>query len=89
MSALPPFSGADFIARLADAWDGRGENAFTPPAEHRALLELAMLPADLYNVAWRALNPQARLKLMFAARRAVELGRACACVFGEGRGARG
>jgi hypothetical protein len=77
----------DFIARLADAWDGRGAKVFTPPAEHRALLELAMLPPDLWNIPWRDLGSQNRFKLMFAARRAIALGRACAWAFGEGRGA--
>jgi len=82
-----PVRAVDFIARLAEAWDGRGRNALRPPSEHLALLQLAGLPHDLSERAWSELTEQSRRGLIFAARRAVELGRACAWVFGEGRGA--
>ena len=79
----------DFIARLADAWDGKGANVFTATgAEHRALLELARLPAGLAAMKWADLSPIERWALMLAARRAIEFGRQCAWVFGEGQGAR-
>ena len=79
----------DFIARLADAWDGRGSNIFRAGGtEHRALLDLAGLDPSLANERWRELKAGERLKLVQAARRAIEFGRACAWVFGEGSGAR-
>jgi hypothetical protein len=77
----------DFVARLADAWNGKGPHTFTPPTEHHVLLRLAGLPDELAMRPWNALAGGDRYKLLFAARRAVELGRACAWVFGEGRGA--
>ncbi len=77
----------DFIARLAEAWDGKGRNPLSPPSEHLALLQLAGLPHDLASRQWAELKGESRRCLIFAARRAVELGRACAWVFGEGRGA--
>lgn len=79
----------DFIARLADAWDGRGRNVFTAGGgEHLALLNLAGLDASLARVYWNNLDGDERRKLVFAARRAIEFGRQCAWVFGEGQGAR-
>ncbi|MGH8208104.1 MAG: hypothetical protein ACRETD_03090 [Steroidobacteraceae bacterium] len=87
----------DFIARLEQAWDGRGEQVFAPPREHIALLMLAGVhPNELQTLldkfgnayAWALLPPDIRRQLIFAARRAVELGRQCAWAFGEGEGAR-
>jgi hypothetical protein len=79
----------DFIARLADAWDGRGRNVFTAGGgEHLALLGLAGLDASLAWVPWNNLGGDERMKLVFAARRAIEFGRQCAWLFGEGHGAR-
>lgn len=79
----------DFIARLADAWDGRGGHVLTPSKEHLALLSLADEPhAELFaKLPWAALPADVRRKLVFAARRAVDLGRMCAWTFGEGDGA--
>lgn len=79
----------DFIARLADAWDGKGRNVFAASGvEHRALLEMAGLSTDLQRTRWRELAADERYKLFFAARRAIEFGRQCAWIFGEGEGAR-
>ena len=77
----------DYIARLAEAWDGRGRNPFTAPTEHLGLLAMANLPVSLVHTRWEQLESHQRSALVFAARRAVDLGRACAWVFGEGRGA--
>jgi hypothetical protein len=79
----------DFIARLAEAWDGRGDHVLSPPHEHLALLALADEPnSRLFpHLPWRSLPEDVRRKLVFAARKAVDLGRACAWVFGEGEGA--
>ena len=84
--------GIDCIARLAEAWDGRGRNPLRPPYEHAALLARAGL-LDLAQrrleewIFWDNLTPDQRRRLILAARECVELGRACAWVFGEGRGA--
>ena len=78
----------DFIARLADAWDCKGNHPFLATGtEHRALLEFALLPAQLSQREWNELNADHRRKLIFAARRAIEFGRQCAWIFGEGEGA--
>jgi hypothetical protein len=77
----------DFVARLADAWDGRGRQVLRPPGEHLALLMLAFLPAHLHLFPWRELDEATRQRLVRAARQAVDLGRQCAWVFGEGEGA--
>lgn len=79
----------DFIARLADAWDGRGANVLRAGGdEHRALLQIAKLPVGLWCAQWSELGADERYKLLRAARRAIEFGRTCACIFGEGQGAR-
>ena len=72
----------DFIARLADAWDGRGRSALRPSAEHQALLRLAHMSDELADLEWSQLSPPARDRLVFAARLALELGRTCAWCFG-------
>jgi hypothetical protein len=77
----------DFIARLAEAWDGNGRNVLVPPREHLALLGIAGLGRELATLRWDQLNGRERQALVFAARQAVDLGRACAWMFGEGRGA--
>jgi hypothetical protein len=78
----------DPIARLAEAWEMAGRHAFLAGGgEHLALLGLAHLPAELAKVRWDRLTAEQRRRLMIAARQAVELGRLCAWVFGEGQGA--
>lgn len=72
----------DFIARLADAWDGRGRVVLRPPAEHVALLHLADMSEELAGFRWSDLPPVGRERLVFAARKVVELGSACAWCFG-------
>lgn len=78
----------DLVARLADAWDGRGRHVLRPPREHLALVDLAGLPKECATVTWNRLTGAERKALVFAARQAIELGRACAWAFGEGQGAR-
>jgi len=79
----------DFLARLADAWDFKGQFVFRAGGvEHRALLELARLPRELSELKWRELTGDQRREILYAARRAIEFGRQCAWVFGEGQGAR-
>lgn len=78
----------DILGRVAEAWDYRGEHCLEPRGrEHRALLALALLPADLAGRRWHDLSGDERRKIVFAARAAVELGKACAWFFGEGHGA--
>jgi hypothetical protein len=84
-AALVP---VDFIARLADAWDGRGQWTLNPHAEHRALLEIAGLSPTLCKLRWADFPGAERQALLLAARRAIEFGRQCAWVLGEGQGAR-
>ena len=84
-AALVP---VDFIARLADAWDGRGQWTLNPHAEHRALLEIAGLSPALCKLRWADFPGAERQALLLAARRAIEFGRQCAWVLGEGQGAR-
>lgn len=73
----------DFIARLADAWDGRGRHAFRAPTDHQALLRLTGFPdAGYSSCAWAQLSPVMRERLVFAARIGVDLGRTCAWCFG-------
>lgn len=83
---VDPQRSVDYVARIADAWDGT-RGALRPPKEHYALLALAGLSPELWRRPWNSLSADERLKLLEAARRAVALGRACAWVFGEGRGA--
>jgi hypothetical protein len=84
-AALVP---VDFIARLADAWDGRGAWTLNPYTEHRAMLDIAGLSPDLCKRRWADFSPDDRTALLFAARRAIEFGRQCAWVLGEGQGTR-
>jgi hypothetical protein len=78
----------DYVARLAAAWNLEGRHCFAVGGrEHRALLSLAYLPADLEKRSWDQLTEEQRRRLFMAARQAVEFGRACAWVFGEGQGA--
>ena len=88
-------SGVDFIARLADVWDCRGNFTLRPTGvEHRALLQMARLPLDLAPgdattvVPWSKLTSDQRRALLFAAKAAIQLARQCAWIFGEGQGAR-
>jgi hypothetical protein len=75
----------DFIARAADAWDGRAEGIFSTD-ERRALCALGGLEPAVSFRPWRELSPDARRNLLFAARRSLELARGCAWVFGLGQG---
>ena len=77
----------DFIARIAQAWDGLGRHALTPYAEHEALCAIARLEPRLSKRSWRELTPDQRRALVLAVRRAVDLGRCCAWTLGEGQGA--
>ena len=77
----------DATARMAQAWDGIGRQVFTPPFEHQALLARAGLSISLWRLPWATLEEYQRKALMIAARQGVELGRACAWVYGEGQGA--
>jgi hypothetical protein len=72
----------DFIARLADAWDGRGRVTLQPPAEQVALLHLADLSEELAAFKWSDLPPPARERLVFAARKTADMAAACAWCFG-------
>jgi hypothetical protein len=78
----------DFIARLAMAWNGEGDQTLRPPVEHQALLAIAHLPGGLHHARWEDLAQEERYKLLGAARRAIEFGRQCAWIFGDGSGAR-
>jgi len=78
----------DFVARLAEAWDLMGRHPFAVGGrEHRALLAMAGLEFRLVETPWHRLNEYQRQALLRAAIHAVELGRACAWIFGEGQGA--
>ena len=77
----------DFVARVAEAWDGGGRHFFMP-LERRMLLVRAGLDLSLAMVPWHLLREHHRQALVVAARQGVEFGRACAWCFGEGEGAR-
>ena len=78
----------DPIARLAEAWNLEGRHPFAASGrEHRALLAMAGLDQKLVSLPWNHLQPYQCQALFVAARQAVDLGRACAWVFGEGQGA--
>ncbi len=86
---MTPLQQLDFVARLADAWNLEGEQIFLASGkEHGALLALAQLPDELKQRRWDDLSPDQRQRLVVAARRAIEFGRQCAYIFGEGAGAR-
>lgn len=83
-----PVRSIDFIGRMAEAWDGLGRHPLVAGGrEHRALLGLAWLPPELEKRKWNDLTGEQRRRLIVAARQAVEFGRACAWIFGEGNGA--
>lgn len=74
---------ADFIARLADAWDGRGNHALRG-VEQLALCRLMNLEGErIVGQSWAHLEAAVRERLVFAARQAVDLGGVCAWVFGR------
>jgi len=77
----------DVVARFAEAWDGRGRHALTPPWEHRALVAMAGMRVELAGYSWRQLSPADRSALIHAAGRLIPLARTCAWCFGEGQGA--
>lgn len=66
----------DFIARLAAAWDQRGDFILIT-AEHRALWAFAGLPPfpGVAAPPWSELTPDQRHRLTYAARRTAELGK--------------
>jgi hypothetical protein len=72
----------DFVARLADAWDGTGKHVLAPYREHCALLRLAQMPEALHLIPWGELEPAQHHRLLFAARAALELGSVCSWVLG-------
>jgi hypothetical protein len=74
----------DFIARLADCWNGRGQHPMLE-REKRALLLLAHLPDTAFDLQWSALGGVTRERLVFACRQAVDLGDVAAWCFGAGR----
>jgi hypothetical protein len=82
MAAPHPATSLDFVARLADAWDGKGRYVLAPYREHCALLRLAQMPEELHRISWEALEPAAHHRLLFAARAALELGSVCSWVLG-------
>jgi hypothetical protein len=85
----PRIASLDFVARLAACWDFDGAQVFSVGGrEHRALVALAGLPGELSELRWDELSGEQRYKLIFAARLAIEFGRQCAWVFGDGTGAR-
>ena len=78
----------DFVARLADAWDGRGPHVLTGPKDHEALMRMADVSAAWSRPgapppSWAMLLPSERERLLFAARSLVDLGRTCAWCFGR------
>lgn len=82
------YRAVDFIARMSEAWDLSGRHPFAAGrSEHRALLALAYLPPELAERRWNELTGEQRWRLLQAARKAIDLGRAAAWVFGEGHGA--
>jgi len=76
----------DFVARFAQAWDGLGTITFSA-SEQRALWALSGRE-ELPPARWDELTAHARRSLLVAARRALELARGCAWIFGEGGGPR-
>lgn len=85
---VDPVRSIDFVARFAEAWDGRGRHVFLPPFEHQMLLLRAGLDLQLHRLGWNDLKPYQRQALLVSARHGIEFGRACAWSFGEGEGAR-
>lgn len=78
----------DYVARMCEAWDQTGRHPLVAGGrEHHALLSMAGLDFHLETTPWNELAGYQRQALLVAARQAVELGRACAWVFGEGHGA--
>lgn len=77
----------DYIARIAEAWDGRGSSVFTPPTEHRLLLKAAGLSQDLWSRSWSQLATDERMALVWTIYRVHTLQECCARIF-EGEGAR-
>jgi hypothetical protein len=70
----------DFIARLAECWDGAPPEGLSCP-ERRALCELSQLPFPGELARWSDLPSRARQLLLIGARRAVRLGRTCTWVY--------
>lgn len=77
----------DPVARLAEAWDNGRHALAASGREHRALVAMAGINPQCAGLAWEQLAGYQRKALLVAALQAVELGRACAWVFGEGQGA--
>ncbi|MDQ2640751.1 MAG: hypothetical protein M3Y79_09265 [Pseudomonadota bacterium] len=75
----------DFIKRLADGWDGRGDDVLTF-AERRALWALCgfpPMPVGELHPHWQQLSPRERESLVRAARQTIELARWAQRCFGE------
>ena len=83
----PAARSVDPVARLAEAWDYGRKSLAASGREHRALVALAGLDPRIAALRWAQLEEYQRRALMVATRQAVDLGRACAWVFGEGQGA--
>jgi hypothetical protein len=62
----------DFIARLADAWDGRGSDVLND-AECRALWALAYGEPYERQQRWGELSPEMRRRLVVSARHVIDL----------------
>jgi hypothetical protein len=77
----------DFVARLAAAWNGEGE-LLLRTSERRALCEIGGLErvSRFDDTRWEFLDGEERRCILFGARRAIELGRACGWIFGQGSG---
>lgn len=71
-----------FEQRLADCWDGR-QGVFTV-RERAALLELAELQRELVHTQWADLLYVEREQLVAGAKLAIQFGRYCSRLAGEG-----
>jgi len=80
--AAETVNAVDSIARMADAWNGYGHWAFTPPTEHQVLLKFAGLPMELHDVSWKELTREQRSSLIKALRRVLDLAQVTGWIFG-------
>ena len=67
---------------MAEAWDGRGKVVFSPPHDHKVLLNLAGLDPDLWSRQWSQLSGSQRSRIVRATRRVFELAGVCAWLYG-------
>jgi len=75
----------DYIARIAEAWDGRGKVVFTPPTEHQLLLRAARLPEHLWQKSWAGLTATERMAIAWTVYRVYDTRHACGWIFGDER----